>query len=45
MPQQWQLMLRANVYRNREVRKVRQAIVSGLKMLGSKQFVQRGAAA
>jgi hypothetical protein len=45
MPQQWQLMLRANVYRNREVHKVRQAILSGLKMLRSKLFVQRGAAA
>ena len=44
LAQQWQLILRANVYRNREVSEVRQAIVSGLKMLRSKLF-RRGAAA
>lgn len=44
-PQQWQLILRANVYRNRGARGVRDVIKSAMKMLNSELSQMRAAIA
>jgi hypothetical protein len=45
LPQQWQLVLRANVYRNRETLGIKRAIQSALKMLGAQLSLPRLATA